>query len=171
MKKLALVLIPLYLFSNPLFHSLQSKFSQTITNDQNKTISYQGKLLYKAPDKLRWQYEKPFKKEIVINKNKMIVIEPELEQVLIRYLKKPPTFAQILKHAKRVDKKRYEGIWNGQKYIIEFDGKVPKKVLYKDSLGNRVQIEFKNPKIDQNISKKSFEVSIDPDYDVIYEDE
>ena len=171
MKKLALLLLPLSIFAKPLFHTLKSDFSQTIINDQNKTIKYYGKLLYKAPDKLRWQYDKPIKKEIVIKKNKMIIIEPDLEQITIRYLKNPPTFTQILKNAKKRGNQKYEGIWNGQKYIIEFNKKAPKIVSYQDSLGNHVRIEFKNPKVDQNISDSSFDVTIDPDFDVVYEDE
>ena len=63
------------------FKTIQSDFTQKVTNDQNKTIIYQGTFFATNDKKALWIYEKPVAKKIYFNNTRVLIIEPELEQV------------------------------------------------------------------------------------------
>ena len=58
------------------FKTIQSDFLQTLTNDQNKTIVYEGTLYATDNKKALWIYEKPVAKKIYFNHTRVLIIEP-----------------------------------------------------------------------------------------------
>ena len=171
MKKLLPLIFVLiaYSYAKININSFVSDFVQTITNDQNKTITYKGKLYFKAPNKVRWIYTKPLHKEIFILGPKMVIIEPDLEQAVVKTFNEEKTLAQIIQDAKKVDKNRYVGTYKGKKYTIWLTNGVLHKITYQDRMQNRVTITFSHPKQNIEINDSVFTYTIDPDFDVIYQ--
>ena len=50
------------------FKTIQSDFTQKVTNDQNKTITYEGRFYATEDKKALWIYDKPVSKKIYFNK-------------------------------------------------------------------------------------------------------
>ena len=56
------------------FKTIQSDFTQKVTNDQNKTIVYTGTFYATADKKALWIYEKPISKKIYFSGTKVMSI-------------------------------------------------------------------------------------------------
>ena len=149
--------------------SFQARFHQTITNEQNSTIRYEGLVFAKNGNRALWKYEKPIVKSIYYLGELVVVIEPELEQAIVSHMDKKYDILEILKNAKKIGTNRYEAKCCQNVYtIFTKDGKI-EKIAYKDKLENRVFIDFYEQKINQNIDNKIFEYNIPFYYDVIKE--
>ena len=148
--------------------SFQANFLQNITNDQNRTLHYEGKIFYQKPSTIKWIYEKPIKKIILIQGKRAQIIEPELEQVTIRTISAPNLFA-MLQNAKHIQKNRYSIKVGKREYFFTLEDGVPKKVWYKDELGNYVEITFKNVALNKPIDPTTFTIKVDPNWDIIYQ--
>ncbi len=149
--------------------SFQARFHQTITNEQNSTIRYEGLVFAKNGNRALWKYEKPIVKSIYYLGELVVVIEPELEQAIVSHVDKKYDILEILKNAKKIGTNRYEAKCCQNVYtIFTKDGKI-EKIAYKDKLENRVFIDFYEQKINQNIDNKIFEYNIPFYYDVIKE--
>ncbi len=167
MRFLLSLLLITYAFAKINITTFASPFVQTIINDQNKTLRYEGVVYFKAPDKLLWIYTKPIQKSILFRNQKVLVVEPELEQATIKRVATKNLFS-ILHKAKR----------SGDHYTITYDKKhfyiymkkgVLKRVEYRDEFNNINKIFFTTPQQNTPLDSKLFEVTIDPSFDIIYQ--
>ena len=92
-----LIVLNLSLFANIFdVKSFQADFKQTITNNSSKQILYSGKIYIKDTNKVLWSYKEPIVKNVFINKNKLIIDEPELEQAIISNINDDLNLVKIL---------------------------------------------------------------------------
>ncbi len=82
---------------SPILTDFQSHFdrTQTFVADfeqtyydalLDQTVVSNGKIFYKKPGLMRWDYEKPDLTEIIIGKEKIWIYDPDLENVTVQYL-------------------------------------------------------------------------------------
>jgi len=151
--------------------SFKADFKQTLTDDKNKTISYYGEVIADAKKQTaRWHYKKPVDKTIYISYFNVTIIEPELEQVIIKRvdLEDGFNFFKMLKEAKQIDKNRFLAIYKNKKFTISVDkNSLLKNIEYLDEFDNKVKIEFKNQKYNIKFNKDSFIPKFPLEYDII----
>ena len=149
------------------FETISSDFKQTITNEENSSIVYEGSFYASTQAKALWIYKSPIDKKIYFNKNRVVIIEPELEQVIITNLQSAPNLTEILKSSKKVDNKTYEAVYNDIKYTIQVDNKLLDTISYSDKLGNIVEIKLYNQSINTFLDDALFQAVIPKDFDVV----
>jgi outer membrane lipoprotein carrier protein len=148
-------------------NSFNSKFVQTIVDDNGKKIVYSGELWASKPQNALWVYQKPIQKSVFINGQKITVIEPQIEQVTLRTLDGEIDFLQIIQKAKKVDEDKYSATVKGQTYNVAFKNEVLSAIGYTDGFDNRVTILFNNPVQNKPIDSSKFKPSIPEDFDII----
>lgn len=162
------ILLSSILFASPLkFQTLSSDFQQIVKNKSSSEIIYKGDLKIKGNDKIKWNYKSPIKKNIYINKNKVIVDEPELEQVIISSLNNELNILKIINDSKQISKNEYENTIEGTKYKILIENNVLKSIKYNDELENKVSIFFSNYIQNIPLDDNIFAFKIPSNYDVI----
>ncbi len=57
-------------------------------------VASEGRLYIKKPGRLRWEYRKPNRNQVVVNRNRVWIYTPELKQVIIRPFTQA-TYSQI----------------------------------------------------------------------------
>lgn len=147
--------------------SFNSKFEQTITDDNGKTIRYTGELWAAKPQNALWMYQKPIKKSVYINANKITIIEPAIEQATLRTLDGEIDFLQIIQQAKKVDENKFVATVKGEKYTVTFNNDLLHSISYTDGFDNKVVIKFTTPIQNKAIEASKFKVNIPEEYDVI----
>ena len=148
--------------------TLESNFKQSITNDQNSKITYTGKMYAtQTKNQALWEYNAPIVKKIYYKSGKLVIIEPELEQVIYAKLDKVPNILKLLKDAKQTDDNVLQTKFNGITYSIDTEGNKIEKISYTDEMQNRVVISFTNEKVNNHISDSKFIYSIPEDYDIL----
>ena len=135
----------------------QANFIQLVTNPSNTTVSYEGKIYIKQPSKMLWQYKTPIIKYVYMDKKKIIIDEPELEQAIFTKLTDEINLINFLNNPSLVDKK----------YKLTFKDKILTKIQYSDEMENNIIINFTNIKIDKNIPDQLFQFIAPLDYDII----
>ena len=170
-KALFLILFLSNLFAEiPLnFSSFQADFIQQIDDESKKIVKYYGKVYAKKPKTALWRYTKPIRKDVYINDNAVVIVEPELEQVIMRHINGDFDIFSLLKQARKVGKNRYEANYKKTLFTLYFDGKNIQKLVYKDSFENLVTITFSNQKYDIKFDPKLFDPKYPKDYDLILE--
>lgn len=148
-------------------NSFNSKFVQTIIDDNGKKIVYAGELWATKPQNALWVYHKPIQKSVYINGQKITVIEPVIEQVTLRSLDDEIDFLQIIQKAKKVDNDKYSATVKGQTYNVTFKNDLLSSIGYTDGFDNRVTILFSNPTQNKTIEASRFKPVIPEDFDVI----
>jgi len=151
------------------FKTIQSDFTQKVTNDQNKTIVYQGSFYATNDKKALWIYEKPVSKKIYFNNTRVLIIEPELEQVIITTLENTPNIAQLLQEAKEVSPNKYITKYQETIYTILTQKESIEKVVYRDKLDNAVEILFSNQSTNLFLDDELFRAEIPKGYDIVRE--
>lgn len=159
MKKLFIIL----LFINAIFaaeewrniKSLESSFKQEIKGERGAVSAiYSGKL-YAANNKVKWEYIKPLKKEVYLEKNTAYVYEPDIKQVTIGTLNENVDFINILKQVKKIKDNIYQTKIGDITYTLQIKDSKPYSLTYIDTLENNVYIVFSdvnmNSKIDESI--------------------
>ena len=172
MKKALLLLLFLSdLFAGiPLnFSSFQADFIQQIDDESKKIVKYYGKVYAKKPKTALWKYTKPIKKDVYINDNAVVIVEPELEQVIMRHINGDFDIFSLLKRAKKVGRDKYEATYKKTLFTLYFDGKNIQKLVYKDGFENIVTITFSNQKYDVKFAPQLFDPKYPKDYDLILE--
>ena len=163
-----LLLIPFYLFGlNIDFESFSADFSQTVTNEHNKKITYSGSLSVKKPDKALWNYKKPVKKELYINESQIIVYEPELMQAVYMHKKSMPSINEMLKSAVDLGGGKYKTRSADKDITFELTGSLPQNISYIDDMGNSVKIVFSNQKKNPPLTNANFEFNAPSGIDII----
>ena len=101
MKKfiLSLSILASFIVANPLeFKTLSSNFKQSVTSEEAK-IEYAGNFIATRTNAF-WHYESPNLKDIYFSFDRVVVIEPDLEQAIITTIKNTPNLTEILANAK-----------------------------------------------------------------------
>jgi outer membrane lipoprotein carrier protein len=148
--------------------SLESNFSQSITNDQNAKIVYHGKMYAKRENnQALWRYTSPINKDIYYKGGKLIIIEPDLEQVIYAKMDKIPNILTILDNAVQIGENRLQTSFNNINYNITMNGNKIDKIEYKDEMENRVKITFTNENVNHKINNSVFNFIIPEDYDIL----
>ncbi|NPA74303.1 MAG: outer membrane lipoprotein chaperone LolA [Epsilonproteobacteria bacterium] len=165
---LFLLTLFVYLSANSLqdIRTIKSDFTQTITNESNKTIRYSGKFYADADGKALWIYEKPIQKSIYYLNGKVVVIEPELEQAIFSKFENFPKILTILKSAKPKNGKLVAACCDTD-YQISVKNKKIKSISYKDKVGNSVKITFSNQEINIILDDSVFRYKIPQGYDIL----
>jgi len=162
------LLFSIALFASPKeLNSFNSKFVQTIIDDNNKKIVYYGELWASKPQNALWVYQKPIQKSVYINAQQITVIEPLIEQATLRRLGDEIDFLSIVKKAKPIDANHYSATVNNQTYAVEFKNDILSSISYKDTFDNRVMINFTAPIQNRPIESSRFKALIPADYDIL----
>lgn len=156
------------LFGNILdFKTINTNFKQIVKNKSGKEAVYKGELKIKGSDKILWSYKTPVIKNVYINKNSVIIDEPELEQAITSNLNDELNMVKIINNSKKVSTNTYENTLEDTKYIIIIENNILKSVSYKDELDNKVLILFTNFQKDIFINDSVFSFTVPKNYDVI----
>ena len=148
-------------------NSYQASFTQSIVNSSNKEILYNGNIYIKQPSDVLWKYNNPIEKNVYILANQVIIIEPDLEQVIISTLKEEINILDLLKNPTEVSKNKYEATIYDKKYILTIINDQLTQINYSDEIENKVTIYFKDIKQNHEISNNIFKFKIPREYDVI----
>jgi len=148
-------------------NTMQADFTQTITDDKNKTITYKGDMLAKRPNLALWHYKDPIEKSVYITAHKATIIEPELEQAIIKKLDNNIDLLAILASAKKESKNHYNAVYGDKTYHIKMINKQIDSITYRDAFDNTVKITFTKQQINNKISDSKFSAVIPVDYDLI----
>jgi len=149
--------------------SFESDFQQKIVDDQNKTILYSGHIIAAKPQYALWKYKKPIQKSVYILEDRAIMIEPDLEQAIIKSIGRNFDFFSLLQHAKKISPNQYLARYNDTTFIIKVKNGVIQTISYKDEFENSVIIKFTHQQENIAIDKKRFEPVIPDDYDIVRE--
>ncbi len=149
-------------------NSLESKFKQSVINEQNSRITYSGKMYAsKKNNQALWEYNSPIEKKIYYKDGNIVIIEPELEQAIFAKLSKVPNVLQLLNSAKKISTNKFVTTFNNIRYTITTDKDKIKTISYIDEIQNRVIIEFSSQKTNKRIDSNKFVYSIPDDYDIL----
>lgn len=168
MKKLA-ILIFTFAFANAGnldFTSLKSDFTQIVTSDEAK-ITYNGNFLARDDNKAVWSYKTPTKKVIYFGDDKVIIIEPNIEQAIITNLDNTPNLTAILRTAKQISPEIYVAKFDGVTYTTKFEKNLPSHISYTDKFGNNIEILLNNVVKNSKIDDIVFDVKIPKNFDII----
>jgi len=147
--------------------SFEADFTQSITDEKNKTINYYGHIVASKPQNARWSYIKPVKKEVYINDFEVTIVEPDIEQVIIRKIESNFDFFKMISNAKEIETNRYVAYYRESKFTIVIKGRLIESISYLDEFENSVKIVFKNQKQNQSINKAIFKPSFSAEFDII----
>lgn len=147
--------------------SFEADFTQSVTDEKNKTIDYSGHIIASKPQNAKWSYKKPVKKDVYINSFDVTIVEPEIEQVIIRKVESNFDFFKIISNAKKIEENRYLAHYRDTKFTVVKKGYFIESISYLDEFDNKVKITFKNQKQNQNIDIKVFTPSFPLEFDII----
>jgi len=148
-------------------NTFSAHFVQTVIDDKNTVIKYSGDIKAKRPDMAMWNYTAPVKKAIYIRNEDLVIIEPEIEQVILKKVGNTIAFFEMLKNAKKVNDTLYKATYEKLKISIHVKANKIDSITYLDELENKVSIQFSNQTENANIDDKLFKAKIPVDYDVI----
>lgn len=149
-------------------NTIESSFTQSITNEQHTKITYSGKMYaVKKDNQALWEYHKPIVKKIYYKAGNIVIIEPELEQAIFAKLNKVPNVLILLQNATQVSDHVFETTFNKIKYTIETEKDHVKKIAYVDEIQNKVVIEFSDQTTNTKIDPSTFVFEIPEEYDVL----
>ena len=148
-------------------YSFKADFTQNVTDDKNTTLRYEGSVQAKKPQDALWSYSKPIRKDVFIDRFKVAIVEPELEQVIIKKIESTFDFFKMISNAKKINESTYEAHYKDSKFLIKTDANSIQSIAYKDEFENDVVIAFKNQKQNIEIDESVFIAEYPPHYDVI----
>lgn len=149
--------------------SFEADFTQTITDEEKKVLSYKGSMHAKRPDLVLWSYKEPINKKIYVTKTRAVIVEPELEQAIVKKLQGEIDFFGILTSAEEVDDMHYKATYKGITFILKEENGVIQSISYTDQLENNVLISFSKQKQNRPIDEKLFTPKVPKDFDIIRE--
>lgn len=149
------------------FDTISSEFKQTITNEENSKIVYTGSFYASTQAKALWIYKSPIEKKIYFNQKQVVIIEPELEQVIITNLENTQNLTEILKSANSVGNDTYETTYEDIKYVIHVKNEKIDNISYSDRLENKVVIQLFNQTVNTFLDDALFKATIPTGFDVV----
>ncbi|MBZ7941451.1 LolA-like outer membrane lipoprotein chaperone [Campylobacter molothri] len=147
------------------FNTYSSNFTQLVKS-KNSTLRYSGYFII-SKDKAFWEYTTPNKKEIYIDKNRVVIIEHDLEQAIFSKLENIPNLKQIFKNAKPISENKLLAKYEKVNYTIILDQEKIQSISYKDEFENDVTITLSNQIKNPKINPKIFEFKIPKNYDIV----
>jgi outer membrane lipoprotein carrier protein len=148
-------------------NSFEADFTQTITDDKDKVLKYSGHISASKPNDALWQYKTPVDKSIYIGKYEAVIVEPEIEQVIIRRINSEFDFFKMIKRAKELSKGVFTTTYNNKTYLINTDKGLVSSISFLDQFENKVKISFSNQKQNHKIDQKIFIPKYPMDFDII----
>ena len=169
MKKLILPLLCASLSYGAIdtINSFQANFIQKVTDDKNTTIEYKGSVQAKRPQEALWNYIEPIKKDVYITPFNIIVVEPEIEQVIVRRIHSNFNFFRMIKNAQLIKENIYKAYYKKAEFIITTKENLIESISYKDEFENNVVISFENQKQNIAIDETVFIAKYPEDFDLI----
>lgn len=148
--------------------SIKADFVQNIKNsDGGDNINYSGTLVAKSNGMAYWKYEIPLKKEIFIQKDRITIYEPMLNQAIVSD-KVSLDFVTILNSIKQNGNNLRSEV-NGTTFDITLKDNKPYQITYTDELDNHITITLTNVAIDTKIDENIFKPSLPEDTEIIFE--
>jgi len=147
--------------------SFEADFIQNVVDEKNKKLSYSGHVVAKKPQDAVWNYISPITKTIYITKSVITIVEPELEQAIVKSIRSSFDFFSMIKDAKKVDENSYLATFKESKFTIIMKNKLIKSISYIDEFENSVKIIFENQKQNKEINKELFTPNIPIGFDII----
>jgi len=164
--------------------SLQADFIQTTYNDKVTLINTtSGSFVFNRPKQLRWHTIEPNEQILLLNNDDFWLIDIELEQASLQkshdlsqtplywLINKPNTIKNVPKFSRReagID--WYKAIQQSsqyQKLQFGFKGNKLYAISLKNSLDQTILIVFREASINQKIQPKTFDLKLDPTFDII----
>lgn len=147
--------------------SFEADFKQIITDDRGKELSYSGHIVASKPQYALWKYKEPVEKSVYITPHYVTVVEPEIEQAIIRKIASSFNFFNMMQKAKKVTDNLYVATLNESKYTIKLENSLIKSISYLDEFENEVNIIFHNQTKNRVISENIFRAKIPLEYDIV----
>ena len=148
-------------------NSFKADFIQNITDEKNKVLSYNGHILAAKPQSALWTYLQPIKKYVYINPRTVTIVEPEIEQVIVKRIESNFNFFNMIQNAQKVDKNSYIAHYQESIFTISTENNLLKSISYRDEFENAVEIIFSNQVQNLEIDQKLFVPFIPLEYDII----
>lgn len=168
--------------------TINSRFTQVVLDEALNTIQESSGMLWiDRPDKFRWDYDAPFRQEIVGDGERIWVYDKELEQVTVRPLAgglgytpavllagrgklednfsvKPLGMQGNLEWAQLVPKNKDGGF---ESIRIGFEGGKLRVLEMLDGFGNTTRVTLQAPKENVKIEPAKFRFTPPPGVDVV----
>ena len=164
---LSLTFTSLLFAQSNIIQTFSADFNQSIQDEHNKTITYIGHMESKRPNLARWRYDKPIVKTLYIYNDIVTIIEPDLEQAIVKRLNKNIDIFQIMKNAKKIDENSFEADYNDQKFLLTYKKALLSTIVYSDELDNTVTIIFSSQKNNIDLNDSIFKAVIPEDFDIV----
>ncbi|MEN8303112.1 MAG: LolA-like outer membrane lipoprotein chaperone [Campylobacterota bacterium] len=148
-------------------NSFEADFKQIITDDKGKELSYSGHIVASKPQYALWSYKEPVEKNVYITPRYVTVVEPEIEQAIVRKIASDFDFFNMIKKAKKKRENIYVATLNESKYTIKLEKSMIKSISYLDEFENNVSIVFNNQSNNKIFSEDTFRAKIPVEYDII----
>ncbi len=148
-------------------HSFKANFEQSITDEKNKVLLYKGNVVASKPQNALWKYTNPIDKDVYVNSRQVTIIEPEIEQAIIKNIYSSFDFFNMLKDAKEINKDTYSAMYKDTRFTIIVKENLINTISYIDEFENSVKIIFTNQKNNKEISKDFFIPKIPLEFDII----
>ncbi|MFK5938558.1 MAG: LolA-like outer membrane lipoprotein chaperone [Sulfurimonas sp.] len=149
--------------------SFDADFKQTVSDEKGTKLLYKGHIRALSPKYALWEYKTPVPKSIFVRPTRITIIEPEIEQAIVRKLSIDFDFFKMITHAEEISKHNYIATINETKYLIKIKNKLIDSIVYKDEFDNSISIFFTNQVQNKPISKNIFTPLIPKGYDIIDE--
>lgn len=177
------------------FQTMRANFEQSLVNNKGTRIGQKttGLMMLERPGKFRWEIKQPNKMLIILNKNRSILYDADLAQVVKRKMgyQNPGNPAMLLSSSTEALVKSFKivklktpgkGTWfeltpktshnqeNGYQWIkINFINKQLNAMSISDNLGQRTVINFSNVVFNLKIQPKMFLFTPPPNVEVFNE--
>lgn len=148
-------------------NSFEADFVQSITDDKNKVLNYSGHVIASKPQYAKWNYLKPIKKDVYISRFNVTIVEPEIEQVIIRNIESNFDFFKMISNAKKTKADTFTANYKDKVFTIIQSSNLIESISYIDEFENRVKIVFKNQKQNHKIDPTDFAPKFPLDFDII----
>tara|TARA_B100000035_G_scaffold314796_1_gene332359 strand:+ start:11052 stop:11654 length:603 start_codon:yes stop_codon:yes gene_type:complete len=167
--------------------TLKGSFSQKVIDSKNNVIQdVEGSFLFKKPNFFKWNYDRPFKSQIICDGELLYLYDPDLKQVVISALQKlggvSPAMLLVsssatdhfdIKTLEKAKLKIFEAIPKKiqdstfKKVTIYFDDAILSEMHILDNLEHRTEIHFNQLESNKEINEGSFLFNVPEDVDVI----
>jgi len=145
----------------------KAKFVQRVVSPEKTELKYEGRVYFKEPNFLKWEYVTPINKSVYISFDRVIVYEPELEQALIKELSSELSLKNLVERAVKGGDGRYKSVFEKKEYFIEFKDGILSRISFIDELQNSVTIDFLEGDVKTELDKSLFIFEPEEGVDII----